>query len=83
MDGPSKRDGIAGPVPPRHRPASARQCRPGRRFQWNEFHSGWHGHGGWDGFGWGLSPGFDAPYYGGYYGGPYETYGGDCVMCRR
>ena len=51
-------------------------------------HGGWHRHGGWGwgGFGWGFAPGFaigvGAPFYGGYYGGPYSAYGGDCVMRR-
>ena len=31
----------------------------------------------------GAAIGFGAPYYGGYYGGPYYTCGGDCVMRRR
>lgn len=52
------------------------------------WHGGWRGGGwGWRGFGWGFAPGFaigfGAPYVGGFYGGPYYAYGGDCVMRRR
>ena len=47
------------------------------------WHGSWHRGGwGWGAFGWGFAIGFGAPFYGGYYGGPYD-YGGDCVMRRR